>query len=59
MERFSLVLCTKDERVFAPIVSVDTKVEQPIGVSEYIRGTTGRAADGLQLSRRESAITGI
>ena len=25
----------------------------------YIRGTTGRAADGLQLSRRESAITGI
>ncbi len=25
----------------------------------YRRGTTGRAADGLQLSRRESAITGI
>src|SRR5260370_15265179 len=25
----------------------------------YIRGITGRAADGLQLSRRESAITGI
>src|SRR5258708_39196168 len=54
-----MVVHMKDERVFALRVSVYTKGEQSIGVSEYIRGTTGRAADGLQLSRRESAITGI
>jgi hypothetical protein len=33
-----MVLCTKDERVLTRRVFVYTKVEQPIGVSEYVGG---------------------